>query len=65
MPVILSSGKRERWLEPDVHPDELSSLLQPDDGGEFKRYTVSPALNHVAKDSPELILPYEAQADLF
>ena len=65
MPVILSRDTRDLWLEPDVHPDRLSALLLPDSGREFRRYTVSPALNHVAKDSPELILPYEAQADLF
>jgi putative SOS response-associated peptidase YedK len=65
MPVILSAADRLIWLEPEAHPDALSALLRPHDGNELQRYTVSPAVNSVTNDSPELIEPHEAQGELF
>jgi putative SOS response-associated peptidase YedK len=58
MPVILSRQGQHAWLnEPDN--EKLNELLQPFPYGEMDTYKVSPKLNRVAENSPEIINPWQ------
>jgi putative SOS response-associated peptidase YedK len=54
MPVILPPSVRELWLGKGALPD-LESLLVPYAADDLEAYSVSPAVNSVANDGPELI----------
>ncbi len=61
MPVMLRPETYDAWLDCDnVRADEALSAIAvlPDD--ELETYAVSPAVNRVANDSPDVIAPYTA-----
>ncbi len=55
MPVILPQDKEQEWLT-NAH-DEALTLLQPCDAKRMKTFVVSDAVNSVAHNSKELLLP--------
>jgi putative SOS response-associated peptidase YedK len=57
MPVILCPDQYRMWLDQDVDPEELQAALVPVDSALMERFPVSPAVNKVDNDYPELILP--------
>ena len=61
MPVVLSDGDWQRWLEPTPgDPSELRGLLAPNDTIDLDVYAVTRAVNDVRRDGPELIEPLVA-----
>lgn len=56
MPVILPDPSRDRWLDPDVNPDELKSLLRPYPDALEARH-VSRRVNDPAVDDPRCVEP--------
>jgi putative SOS response-associated peptidase YedK len=67
MPVILSPGDHERWLDPLARePADLADLLVPSPARELELYEVSSLVNSVANDSPACIEPHQpVQGSLF
>jgi putative SOS response-associated peptidase YedK len=58
MPVVLSDGDWQRWLDPRPgDPSELRGLLTPNEGVGLDVYAVTRAVNDVRRDGPELIEP--------
>jgi len=58
MPVVLSDGDWQRWLDPRPgDPSELRGLLAPNEGVGLDVYAVTRAVNDVRRDGPELIEP--------
>jgi putative SOS response-associated peptidase YedK len=56
MPVILSPGDYERWLDPAVRePAAVADLLVPFDDAELVAEPVSAHVNRVANDDPQCI----------
>ena len=55
MPVILSPGDQEAWLDPDNRHAE--SLLRPCPAEEMEAYPVSATVGNPRNDGPELIVP--------
>lgn len=65
MPVMLTPETYDAWLDCDnVRADEALSAISvlPDD--ELETYPVSPAVNRVANDSPDVIAPYVAPIEV-
>lgn len=58
MPVVVSPQAWKPWLDPRLH-DSSSALevLTTGDAAQFDAYAVSTAVNSVANDSAELVLP--------
>lgn len=57
MPVILTQEALDLWLDREVPGDGVASLLRPYPAREMEAYEVSPRVNSVANDDPELIEP--------
>lgn len=57
MPVILKPNSEKIWLSSEVTTEEHLSLLKPYDEKEMAFYSISPMVNAVANDNPQLILP--------
>ncbi len=58
MPVIVPDDAWAMWLDPGLDdPAELHGLLQPTDQFELRIQAVSPLVNNVRNDGPELIEP--------
>jgi len=57
MPVILTGEAIDLWLDRDVPGEGVRSLLCPYPAEEMEAYEVSPRVNSVANDGPELIEP--------
>ena len=60
MPVVLPNERLDAWLDPRLtDPAQLRSLLDaaPDDA--FTSAAVSPRVNSVRNDDPDLLLPHE------
>lgn len=58
MPVMISDGAWDRWLDPaPADPGELIGLLQPTDELALRVYAVNRDVNDVRRDGPELIAP--------
>ena len=55
MPVILQKSNEKRWLDDSLTVDEHLELLKPVDSDFITMHTVSPLVNNVRNDSPELI----------
>ena len=56
MPVILTRDAEDLWLDPNVDdPAALSSVLTPYPADAMDFYAVSPLVNSVANEGPELI----------
>ncbi|CAN5395060.1 SOS response-associated peptidase [soil metagenome] len=63
-PVVLDPDRWDRWLDPSrADPDDVKAMLDPSAAGRFTAWPVSPAVNAVANNGPELIDPLPA-ADL-
>jgi putative SOS response-associated peptidase YedK len=60
MPVILSPGERERWLDPAADPDSLHALLRPD-AGPLEAYPVATLVNYPDNEGPEVREPMDAE----
>lgn len=57
MPVILNQETEQEWLNASVSTDEHINLLQPYDANKMEYHTISPLVNSVANDNPQLIAP--------
>lgn len=55
MPVILTPDKEQIWLSPKGTEEALLELLQPFPAEQMVHYSVSPKVNSVANEGPELI----------
>jgi putative SOS response-associated peptidase YedK len=65
MPVILRRQDEAEWLDPEVtDPLRVERLLLPYPEEEIDLWPVSPAVNSVRNNSPDLIRPLEAQKSL-
>jgi len=53
MPVILSAGVRDRWLDPAAEARDLRALLAPLAAEEMEAYPVSTVVNSPRNDSAE------------
>ncbi len=62
VPVTIAPEDFERWLDClAVDADEAMPLLVPPKAGSMAWHEVSTAVNHVANDDPQLILPITAE----
>jgi putative SOS response-associated peptidase YedK len=58
MPVLLAPEVEAVWLDPGLtDPDHLRSLLVPYPAAAMEAYPVGPAVNAVANDDAQLVLP--------
>jgi putative SOS response-associated peptidase YedK len=57
MPVILEPNDWQRWLDDTTPIAELRPLLAPAPGDLLEAYAVSPAVNSVRNNGPELLDP--------
>jgi putative SOS response-associated peptidase YedK len=64
MPVILGPDAYEMWLDTrNVDAETAVALIAPAQDELFEAYEVSPLVNRVANDTPEVQAPYTARAD--
>lgn len=57
-PVVLDSDRWDSWLDPTLtHADEVQDMLDAPSPGRFTAWPVSPAVNAVANNSPDLLDP--------
>ena len=64
MPVILSPDKFDMWLDcASVSAVDASTLLVPAPDAAMEAFEISPAVNRVANDGPEIQQPYTAPED--
>ena len=62
MPVIVAPDAFDFWLDgAKVDAETAAALIAPAPEQALEAYEVSPAVNHVANDSPELIAPATAE----
>jgi len=60
MPVILHSQEYDIWLDREMtDPEKLKHLYKSYPADLMEMYPVSPQVNSLRNDSPELIKPYE------
>jgi putative SOS response-associated peptidase YedK len=58
MPVVIAPEAFDFWLDcHKVNADTAAALIAPAPEQALEAYEISPAVNHVANDSPELIAP--------
>jgi putative SOS response-associated peptidase YedK len=58
MPDVVPDDAWSRWLDPGHHdPAELNGLFEPNDEVELRIWPVSPLVNNVRNDGPELVEP--------
>lgn len=57
MPVVLDPGDWDAWLAEGTPPERLRSLLRPAPEERLHAYAVSPAVNNVRNEGPELLAP--------
>ena len=57
MPMLLSQDTEKIWLDESVEETDLILLLKPLDSHQMTAYTVSPKVNNLANDSPDLLIP--------
>lgn len=66
MPVILPVHAYKDWLNPkEIIPESLTGLLVDYPAEFMETYSVSPAVNQVAREGPELINPVAPVSGLF
>jgi putative SOS response-associated peptidase YedK len=64
MPVIVPLDAFDFWLDcHKVDAETASALIAPAPEQAVEAYEVSPAVNHVANDSPDLVAPFTACPD--
>ena len=59
-PVIVPPEQFDLWLSSETDANIAAELIAPAPQGSMEVYEVSPAVNKVANDSPELVEPYTA-----
>ena len=60
-PVIVPPGQFDFWLDcRNVDEKMAAALIAPAPAGSMEVYEISPAVNRVANDAPELHEPYSA-----
>jgi putative SOS response-associated peptidase YedK len=60
MPVVLPDDAWDLWLDPALDdPAELQGLFLPTDAVELRLQPVSPLVNNVRNDGPELVAPFD------
>lgn len=64
MPAIIAKKDEKNWLQDDLTPDEWTAMLKPFPSQMMSSFTVSPLLNNLEYDRPELLRPAPA-ADQF
>lgn len=57
MPVILDPENEEKWLNPDLEPDQVLELLQPYPADKMTAYQISTLVNLPKNDSIEVVQP--------
>jgi len=57
MPVLLDGDDRDAWLDPAMPTERLRALIRPFDAQCMQVWGVSHAVNRVANDAPDLLLP--------
>lgn len=58
MPLVLPRDRWAAWLDPELRDtDEVKSLMAASEPGRFEAYPISTAVNNVANNGPELLLP--------
>jgi putative SOS response-associated peptidase YedK len=65
MPVVLQPELEERWLDPELDPDELLALLVPAPEDALVTLEVGDFVNDVRDDGPHLIERRAGQPQLF
>ena len=66
MPMLVEPQHWDRWLDPRVDdPQDVAKLLSPAVAGRLEAYAVSPAVNDVRNNGPELIVPVEGAPSPF
>jgi putative SOS response-associated peptidase YedK len=55
MPVILRRDQEKKWLDTYSSEEELKALLTPYSSEQMSSFTVSPLVNSVQNDSPNLL----------
>lgn len=63
MPVILDPDDWDGWLDEAAVAADLRTLLRPAASRELEMYPVSPAVNNVRSDGPELLWPLTRWAE--
>jgi putative SOS response-associated peptidase YedK len=64
MPIILPPDAWDAWLDADTEAPSLRALLRPAPAAGMRMYAVSPAVNNVRSQGPELLAPLSRwQAD--
>jgi len=63
MPLVLSRGDRNRWLDPDADPVMLKEITRMPDDESLEARPVSTAVNAPAIDGPECIEPLASDRD--
>lgn len=59
-PVIVPREQFELWLSGEAETERAAELIKPAPDGSMEVYEVSPAVNKVANDTPDLVEPYTA-----
>lgn len=57
MPVILNPENEKSWLDSELTTEDRLNLLKPYDETKIEYYTISPHVNSVSNDFPQLIDP--------
>lgn len=65
MPIVLSPGQVDTWLDPDSHLDDLATLMRSGQAGRFEVREVSQRVNNVRHDDEACISPAPKQVNLF
>lgn len=63
MPVVLDPGDWDAWLREATPRAELRSLMRPAPVDGLDAYAVSPAVNNVRNEGPELLAPLTRWSD--
>lgn len=59
-PVIVALEQFDLWLRGEADAQSAANLIKPAPDGSMEVYEVSPAVNKVANDTPDLVEPYTA-----
>ncbi len=61
MPVTISPENWDAWLDRETGSEQALGLLDDDPGARLTAHAVSPLVNRVANDGPELIAPLPSE----
>jgi putative SOS response-associated peptidase YedK len=60
MPMTIAKDRWDDWLDPrNTTPDDVRALMAPPPSGSLEIYAISPAVNNVRNNGPELLDPLE------